>query len=211
MAVQTQKMLQEYQQILQRSEYQESYNHQLSQLVSDQQIEIGSLKQQLEEIGITQTRIMPLMSGMADALEKFVVLDLPFKQQERVRAVVVLKQKIRSPDIALQDKYRSLLEGYQIENAYGRTIESYRDKLTLQDQEISVEMLRLGRVGLYYRTLDGESSGYWNKNSQAWADLPEQYTRNIAHAIQVAKEQIAPQLLSLPMRNTNNATAKVSQ
>ncbi len=204
-AIETQKMLQKYQQILQRSEYQESYQHQLSQSLLDQQQEIASLRKQLEDIKVTQARIMPLMASMADALEKFVVLDLPFKQQDRVSAVIILKQKIRSSDIALQDKFRSLLEGYQIENEYGRTIDSYREKIVLDGQEISAELLRIGRVGLYYRTLDGESCGFWDMQSQTWQQLPAEYARDISIGIQVAKKQIAPRLLSVPMRKLAQA------
>ena len=199
LALQTQKILEEYQQIILNTEYQNTYNFQLKQLKADQEKELNSLQKQIDEINITQLRIMPLMSSMADALEKFVVLDLPFHQEARVNGVIQLKQHLRNPSLSLPDKYRLLLEAFQIENDYGRSVESYRDSLELDGEDISVEFLRIGRVALYYRTLDGATSAYWNQQAREWETLPDEYARNISDAIRVASNQIAPKLLRLPM------------
>lgn len=199
MALQTQKMLEEYQQITLNTEYQNTYNYELKQLKKDQEAELESLQKQIDEINVTQLRIMPLMNSMADSLEKFVVLDLPFHQEQRVNGVIQLKQHLRNPSLSLPDKYRLLLEAYQIENDYGRSVESYRDSLEVAGENLSVEFLRIGRVALYYRTLDGATSAFWNADAREWQTLPAEFDRNIADAIRVAGNQVAPQLLSLPM------------
>lgn len=199
---QARKMLEEYQQILQKTEYQNAFNFQLKQLRDDQQQEIDSLNGQLAELNVTQMRILPMINSMADALEKFVVLDMPFRQLERVNGVIQLKQHLRSASLTLPDKYRLLLEAYQIENDYGRTIETYRDTLSREGEELSVEFLRIGRVALFYRTLDGAASGYWSAPGKQWLDLPEAYNRDISDAIRVAGNQVAPQLMRLPMINS---------
>ena len=199
MALQTQKMLEEYQQITLNTEYQNTYNYELKQLQADQEAELASLQQQIDEINVTQLRIMPLMNSMADSLEKFVVLDMPFHQEDRVNGVIQLKQHLRNPSLPLPDKYRLLLEAYQIENDYGRSVESFRDTLEVEGDSLSVEFLRIGRVALYYRTLDGVTSGYWNQDARDWEVLPAEFNRNIADAIRVAGNQVAPQLLRLPM------------
>ena len=201
LSIQSQKMLEEYQQIIQNTDYQQAYNFQLKQLNDDQEVELASLQQQIDEINITQLRIMPLMNSMADSLEKFVVLDLPFHQENRVGSVIQLKQYLRNPSLPLPQKYRLLLEAFQIENNYGRTVESYRDSLLVNGVTLSVEFLRIGRVALYYRTLDGRASGRWNAQRNDWDDLPESFDRNISDAIRVASNQVAPQLLRLPMVN----------
>jgi len=199
MALQTQKMLEEYQQITLNTEYQNTYNYELKQLKADQEAELDSLQKQIDEINVTQLRIMPLMNSMADALEKFVVLDMPFHQEGRVNGVIQLKQHLRNPSLSLPDKYRLLLEAFQIENDYGRSVESYRDTLDIGGEELSVEFLRIGRVALYYRTLDGATSAYWNMDTREWDVLPAEFDRDISDAIRVASNQVAPQLLRLPM------------
>jgi len=203
LSIKTQKMLEEYKQILQQTEYLHFYNFQLKQLEADQKKEIASLEQQLEQINITQMRILPLINSMVDALEKFIILDVPFQQQSRIDGIINLKERLRNPGLTLPDKYRLLLEAYQIETEYGRTIESYRDALVLEDETLSVDYLRIGRVALYYRTLDGARAGYWLKQKQQWQLLPESYSKDLALAIKVATNQVPAQLLSLPMINSS--------
>ncbi len=96
-------------------------------------------------------------------------------------------------------KFRMLLEAFQLEQDYGGTIESWRGPLRLGDQELSVEYLRIGRVALYYQSLDGSASGYWGLEEQAWIPLDERFNRGIGQALRVAQNVAAPQLLSLPL------------
>ena len=56
---------------------------------------------------------------------------------------------------AAREQFRLLLEAYQLEQDYGNRIESWRGPLALEGQELSVGFLRVGRVALYYQTLDG--------------------------------------------------------
>lgn len=198
LALETQRMLEEYQRIVRNTEYQDAYNAQLQQLKANQEAELASLREQLNEINVTQMRIMPLILSMADALEKFVVLDLPFQQEQRISAIVQLKQHLQSPSLSVPDKYRMVLEAFQVESDYGRTLASYRDNLTFDDEQRSVDFLRVGRVALYYQTLDGKQSGYWD--GEAWQPLPDEMNANIKQAMRVASSQLAPQLLNLPMQ-----------
>ena len=59
------------------------YNKQMSKIVSNQQVEITKINQQVRDIEFTEQGILPLMSQMLDALEQFNQLDLPFLMKER--------------------------------------------------------------------------------------------------------------------------------
>ena len=142
----TRTLLEEYRSIKESVEYQEAYTRELEQLDASQRARIESLQRQIAQARITRQRIMPLMRSMADALEKFVVLDLPFHQEERVVAVLQLKQRLDSPDLSVSARFRLLLEAYQLEQDYGGTVEAWRGPLTLEGETLSVEYLRLGRV-----------------------------------------------------------------
>jgi hypothetical protein len=65
-------------------------------------------------------------------------------------------------------------------------------------------------VGFYYQTLDGQLSGYWNAEERNWHVLPEQYNQQLKVAMRVAKNQLAPQLISVPMIN-NSTTISADQ
>lgn len=203
LALETQRMLEEYQRIVRNTEYQDAYNAQLQQLKANQEVELASLREQLNDINVTQMRILPLILSMADALEKFVILDLPFQQEQRISAIVQLKQNLQSPSLSVPDKYRMVLEAFQLESDYGRTLAAYRDNLTLDGETRSVDFLRVGRVALYYQSLDGGQSGYWD--GAAWQPLPQEMNGNIKQAMRVANNQLAPQLLNLPMLRGNDS------
>ena len=192
-------MLEEYRKLQDGSEYQAAYTRELEELEQAQQARMTELREQITQARVTRQRIVPLMRSMVEALEQFVVLDLPFRHEERISAVLDLKQRLQRPDISVSAKFRLVLEAYQIEQNYGGTIESWRGPLQLGEEELSVEYLRVGRVALYYQSLDGVTSGYWDAASQHWQALDEHYNRGIAQALRVAGNTVAPQLLNLPM------------
>ena len=195
----TQGMLEEYRKLQDGSEYQAAYTRELEELDRAQQMQIESLQQQIAQARITRQRIVPLMRSMADALEKFVVLDLPFHHEDRINGVLQLKQRLNQPDLSVSAKFRLLLEAYQLEQDYGSNIEAWRGPLQFQDEELSVEFLRVGRTALYFHSLDGQTSGYWNATQDSWIALDTDHNRSMAQALRVAKNLTAPQLLQLPM------------
>jgi len=195
----TRTLLEEYRRLQDGAEYQEAYTRELEEQDSAQRAQIEELQHQIAEAAITRQRIVPLMRSMADALEKFVVLDLPFHQEERINGVLQLKRRLNQTDLSVGEKFRLVLEAYQLEQDYGNKIESWRGPLARNGEEVSVEYLRVGRVALYFQSLDGAASGYWSSAQDKWIELNPEYTRALTQALRVARNQIAPQLLQLPM------------
>jgi len=195
----TRGLLEEYRTLHEGTDYQVAYARELQELEFIQQQEIESLHRQISQAKITRQRIVPLMRSMAEALEKFVVLDLPFHQQDRISAVLQLKMRLNQPDLSVSTRFRLLLEAYQLEQDYGDNIEAWRGSLQLEGEELSVQYLRVGRVALYFQTLDGKSSGYWSNVDDNWITLDPEYNRELARALRVARSQVAPQLLQLPL------------
>ena len=122
----TAKLLQEYRDILQQKDYQQYYNFQLKQTYEAQQQEIAALQEQLQQLEYIEVAIMPLMQSMLVALEEFVVLDIPFHLQTRMDGLSKLRGRIKSGALSLPEKYRLLMEVWQIEHDYGRSIETWR-------------------------------------------------------------------------------------
>lgn len=196
----TRKMLQEYQDIMQRKDYQQYYQFQLQQLKQEQNAEIARLESQLQELAYIELALMPLMQSMLLALEEFIALDLPFKQQERLDGLQRLRQRINSTQQTLPDKYRLMMEAWQIEQDYGRSIETWRGVLEDGKQNpLAVDFLRIGRIALYYQTPDAKQQGRWDSETKSWQRLPEQFSQSIQHAMRVASDRIAPELLALPL------------
>ena len=198
----TRIMLEEYRSLKESSAYQEAYTRELEQLDAAQKAQIESLNKQIAQARITRQRILPLMRSMVDALEKFVVLDLPFHHEERIRSVIQLRQRLDRPDISVAARFRLLLEAYQLEQDYSRTVEAWRGPVQRDGESYSVEYLRLGRTALYYQSLDREHSAYWDRDLQTWIALDAGHNRSLAAALRIARNQAAPELMKLPFLAT---------
>jgi len=206
LAAQARTLLEEYRRLQDGAEYQAAYTRELQERDQAQRAQIDDLQRQIAQAAITRERIVPLMRGMADALEQFVVLDLPFHHEERINGVLLLKQRLSQPELSVAQKFRLVLEAYQLEQDYGNKLEAWRGPLDRQGEELSVEYLRVGRVALYFQTLDGASSGYWSTAKDDWVTLDTEFNRGVAEALRVARNQAAPQLLQLPMLAPGDAS-----
>jgi len=151
--------LQAYRVALQREESLSIYVKQIERLIASQEGEIASISRQTSEIENIETGALPLMIEMVNTLEKLLDSDVPFLIAERQSRVDNLRALIDRADVTSGEKFRRIMEAYLIEVDYGRTIEAYKGELEVDQQMLSVDFLRVGRVGLYYQTLDGSASG----------------------------------------------------
>ena len=195
----TKNMLHQYRATLRKIESLRTYNDQLDKLTTKQLETVDSLSDQINSIAETQQNIVPLLLRMIEVLEEFVSLDTPFLQEERIARVNLIKNMMDRPDVSLPDKYRRIMEAYQIEMEYGRTIDTITETIQTNNTSSTVEILRIGRLSIFYQTLDGKESGYWDKQSNQWKSLSKDYNRSIAQGIQIAKKQAPPDLIKLPI------------
>ncbi|WP_430008923.1 DUF3450 domain-containing protein [Methylophaga lonarensis] len=201
----TTDLLTEYREVLRQTQSLRAYNEQLEQLVNSQQQELQSIDEQLINIETTQRDIVPLMMQMIEVMAQFVELDAPFLPAERQERVVQLQALMSRADVSLAEKYRRILEAYQVETEYGRTIEAYQGTLDVNGQSRTVDFLRMGRVGLYYLTLDGMEAGVWDHEAGQWQRLPNQFTKSVDQGLKVARRQLPPDLLVLPVKAVERA------
>lgn len=205
LADETQQALAAYQSALRQTKSLGVYNEQLDRLLASQQREIESLGTQLQEIEVTQREIVPLLVRMFERLDQFVALDVPFLPEERQTRLTRLQGTLDDADATVAEKYRAVMEAYQIEANYGRTIEAYRGTIAVNDEEQTVDLLRIGRLALVYRSLDGEEVGQWNHEARLWEPISGQYLRAIDRGLEVAEKRAVPQLLELPIPAPNAA------
>jgi len=182
-----------------------SYNDLLQKQIDDQGTRIEKLNLSLKNAAQMHRDILPLIDEMVASLEQLIRLDLPFLMQERSTRIAQLKHLINNSNVDIAEKYRQVVEAYQIEMEFSRTIESYRDKLVIDGEERELNLLRLGRIALLYRSDDGEHLGAWNKATKQWQTIEaSQFDRSIKHGIAMALKKKAPALITLPIiTNTN--------
>lgn len=194
----TQKLLSEYRKAISDTESYNTYADQLTAQVQSQREEIDEINAQLLEVERTAREVSPLMLKMLDTLARFVALDVPFLVEERAKRVTGLQQMMTRADVTISEKYRRILEAYQVEMDYGRTIEAYEAALGDGDGARTVQFLRVGRVSLLYQTLDGRETGYWDAQKKAWT-IDDDYQHGFKQGVAVAKKLSAPEMLIVPV------------
>ena len=195
----TRTMLERYRAATWQAQQLSVYAKQLEQLLGAQQAEKSSLQQQLVEIERTERELTPLMLRMLDSLDKFVTLDLPFLKQERRERVDNLKRLMADPEATSAERYRRLLEAYQIEIDYGRSLGVERAQVGSDGAAREVDVLRVGRASLFYLSLDGEEAGRWDAAGKRWEPLEKEWRSSIRKGLRMAREITAPDVLHLPM------------
>ena len=181
----------------------EVYNAQLQKQINNQNQEMEDLNAAIDEVSVVERQITPLMIRMITGLEQFVELDVPFLAEERANRIADLKAMMDRADVATSEKFRRVMEAYQVEMDYGRTMEAYSGIHTINGQERDVEFLRLGRTALIYQTRDASEQGVWNKQTRQWEELDSSYRTQITKGLRMAKKQLAPDMLMLPVAITD--------
>lgn len=195
----TNTLLGQYKVVLKEIDGLRVYNAQLQRQINNQNREMGELRSSIERVTLIERQITPLMARMIEGLDAFIENDVPFLEEERQLRVTTLREMMDRADVSPSEKFRRVFEAYQIENDYGRTIESYETNLAVAGGDRDVNIFRIGRVGLYYQTKDGGITGHWNKNTGSWEQLGEEYAAAINEGIRIAGNQTSSNLLRLPV------------
>jgi len=194
----TNEVVNEYRSLLRENAILETYNKQLDKQQLQQQQKLQQLDTNMANVREVRMELMPLMQQMVQVLSQFVKNDLPFLWQERQLRLTELRNLLDNPNISIANKYRRIMEAYQIETEYGKTIETWQAELPLSNENKSVQLIKVGRIGLYYLTPDQKAAGFWDKATRTWKVLPESWLTRVKQAYQVADNKTLPTLLSLP-------------
>jgi hypothetical protein len=174
------------------------YNRQLQELIDSQNSEIKSINEQMEALDETNRGILPKLEEMVNILAEVIEKDTPFLIEERSQRVNEIKDLLTQSNISTSEKFRRVFEAYQIENEYGRTVEAYRDEIIVDGQNYNVEIFRLGRVGLYGRTADGDYTAMYSRSQNKWIKV-KGIDDNLVIALKIARKEIPPSLIKLPL------------
>ena len=187
----------EYRGVSLQNETLEAYVERLQQLIADQEKDVRQREADIAGVETFERELFPAMARMIDALDGFVNADLSFLTTERRRRVVRLHGLMSRSDVTASEKFRQVMEAYQVESEYGRTIEAYRGTLDEDAMQV-VDFLRIGRNLLVYQTLDAAQTMMWDAIAGAWQPLDDDYRTEVRRALRIARRQAAPELLILP-------------
>lgn len=160
---------------------------------------VRELQRRLDESGRLQAVIQDSMVAVLQRLDRVVEVDLPFLADERSTRLRFLRAELAKPEVDPAEKLRRLLEALLIEAQYGETVEVTQERITIDGRETFVDMMRLGRLAVFWRTPDGRHIGTWDPVTENHVVLPDRHARTLQRAMEMATRMRPVQLLSLPL------------
>ncbi|MDP4916882.1 MAG: DUF3450 domain-containing protein [Haliea sp.] len=200
LADETRDLLTDYKSVMKQVDGLKVYNARLQRQIDSQMARIADIEESINEVTVIQRQMTPLVIRMIDGLEQFVELDVPFNLEERRERIAFLRGNVDRSDLTVAEKFRQVLEAYNIELQYGRGFDSYSDAIDINGVTRDVDFLRIGRLALVYQTTDGTESGVWNNETRSWEPLDSgDYANSIRKGVRIAKRQATIELLNMPV------------
>jgi hypothetical protein len=191
---QTDKIVNEYKVVAKQVEGLKLYNEQKRIQIKAQLELMDKLDAQLDQVVVMQRQIPPLAQRMLESLENFINLDTPFRIEERQNRIDLVRASLAKPKVTASEQVRQVLEAYNIEAEYGRKIDSY--EATVEGKVVNI--LVVGRIGMFYQTKDETETGVWNNDSQSW-EIIDGYRRPVRDGIRMAKKLAPTDMLTIPV------------
>lgn len=176
-------------------------NKELEERVRIDNEKLKHLDNEIKNVDQTKNAILPLMDNMLHTLEKLIQIDTPFLLKQRVKRVEEIKELLQKANIPNFQKYSRIMNAYEIEYGYSNTISAYQDEIN----GVTYNFLRIGRVGLYYESLDKKKYGAWNSATKTWESIDSLLSQtNISKGLKIANKHISPTLLTLPFSTSKD-------
>lgn len=204
---QTTALINDYRANLKQLEAATRYNASLNRNIAAQQRQLERLRVDIENVSGLQRAMQPLMEDMLATLGDMIEADLPFDLENRRDRVARLNKVMGDPNMSAAQRYRLIVEAYQIENEAGRTIGAYEGSIDDGGTLRTGEFLRVGRIALMFKTADDSVLKIWDNDQKAWINLNKSYLPDVRLGLRMAKEQTAPGLLPVPVKAPTSAAA----
>ncbi len=165
--------------------------------IRSQENELTSLARQLERVETIERDLTPMLLEMFVELESFINSDLPFQMDTRQARLDRIEADLGNPLIPPAEKYRVLLNAYEIESAYGRSLRSYSEEVVVDGVPQEAQFVQIGRVALI-REVDGNLE-IMTKANQTWRPVPGSMASEVLRAQRIAEELTTPDVFTAPV------------
>lgn len=202
LADETVTLIQQYKALQKEIEALRVNNAQRQAKIQDQNNEIAEIETSIVGVAGVSQQVPFLLQKMVDGLDNFIQLDVPFLLEERESRLASIREGLGKGNQPVAENFRQVLEAYKIENEYGRKIEAYEASIDFNGdgEKRTVDIFRVGRIALLYKTQDGEEAGRWNNDERRWEALDAaQWSDNINVGIRIARNQAVKDILQLPI------------
>ena len=162
-----------------------------------QENELAGLQSQLERVGNIEVDLAPMMLQMFNELEDFIASDLPFRLDQRTQRLDNIREVLGEANVSPAEKYRLLLNAFEIESAYGRSLNAYSEEVLVDGVPQEANILQIGRVAMIRQV--GDDLAIMTHDNQTWRPVPSSMASNVQRAFRIANEVTTPEVFEAPL------------
>lgn len=129
--------------------------------------QIAKVKQEFDDKKNLRAKNKPVAIELANRLDQYLAKTIPFKRAERRNEVKNIRQAIERGEIEAEQGLARLWSALEDEFRLTREVGLYRQKIELGGESELVDVIKLGMVLVYFKTLDGRV-GMAASKGQAW-------------------------------------------
>jgi len=193
------ELMARYRSLKANQDHLEKFKLKTESALSSQNARLAEVERKIKESARIRKELQSYLESAVAQLEEFIKKDLLFLPKERSARLASIEETLARPDKPAAEKYRRVMEAFQIEAEYGRTVEVYQDTIDLNGQSVLMDIMRLGRLSLFCQTPDGRMVGHYDRAAGRWVSLPSKYRREINKAVDMARRQRTIDLVRLPI------------
>ena len=160
---------------------------------------LADLEQRIARAGGLEDSVKTALGQLCDAIEPSVRGDLPYRTADRQSRFDGLKSDIENPGVFPAEKIQKLFDFLQTEAAYGITVEVAEQRIAVGADTLVAQVLRTGRLGLYWRTPNGNRAGRFDRETGAWVELGSGPRGRISRAVEMALRERPIEVIALPV------------
>jgi hypothetical protein len=160
---------------------------------------IAELERRMVESAKLKDNLEDSLNVVVNRLDEWVKQDIPFLVKERSDRLASVREAIAKPEVTGAEKLRRVLEALQVEANYGNTVDVSQERIKVGNDEISADVIRIGRVSVYWRSPDGKRVGEFDRASNQWVELDRKYLNSIADVREMVMRLRSTKVITLPL------------
>jgi hypothetical protein len=160
---------------------------------------IAELERRMVESVRLNDSLEDSLNAVMGRLENWLSHDVPFLMEERTARLAGVRETIAKPDVTGAEKLRRVLEALQVEANYGNVVDVSQERLKIGNEEIQADVIRVGRVSVFWRSPDGKRVGEYDRGAGRWIELDSKYARAIGDTREMVLRLRSTRVIALPL------------
>jgi chromosome segregation ATPase len=160
---------------------------------------IAELERRMVESGRLKDNLEDSLNVVMGHLDTWVNHDIPFLMDERHARLASVREAIAKPEVSAAEKLRRVLEALQVEANYGNTVDVSQERIQVGSEEVSADVIRVGRVSVFWRSPDGKRVGEYDRASKQWVEIDRKYAQDIGNVREMVLRLRSTKVITLPL------------